>query len=262
MSLNKNKIAASFSKSSVRYDQYATVQQKSAEILIKRLRQIVEKLPVGPILEFGCGTGKLSENIINVLPDREILLTDISQGMLEQCQQKLLSASYGSKRISIKSMDIEDLDTPDSYALIISGLTLQWFQHTRESLSRLVSALLPEGYLLCSYIGSQSFPEWREQCAEIGLPCSVNPLPEEEKINQYLQEQVGDLVTWCDPIVIEYKSSRDFFNSLKNTGTNTSENECTLDANQMKSLLTHWDSHSPDQRVKATYYVHTVCVRK
>ena len=40
------------------------------------------------ILELGCGTGNLTENIINKYPESELTVVDISVEMLEECKSR------------------------------------------------------------------------------------------------------------------------------------------------------------------------------
>ena len=67
-------IAASFGAAAHTYDDYALVQEQCARQLVAFLNDKgMEKLPPAPILEIGCGTGFLSEQLLGSYGDRHRL---------------------------------------------------------------------------------------------------------------------------------------------------------------------------------------------
>ena len=257
----KARIADNFSSSSEFYDQYAVLQRKGAQSLAEQIKALQNRLVPGPILEVGCGTGRLSRALIETLPDRQFVLTDIAPGMVARCR-KNLSGHKSGLQIDWRIMDAEEMDDRNRYACIVSGLTIQWFQYLEKSMVRLAEALLPGGWLLCSFIGPGSFAEWIELCESMGLGCTVNPMPDSKNIVAGLRDHMSELNSWIDNFTIKYASARDFFNSLKKTGSSTSVRGVSLSAAQMRSVLHRWDQSRHDAPLEVSYSIHYILARK
>ena len=56
----KPDVAGSFSSAARQYDLYASVQRKAADRLVEFLQPFIRFVD-GPVLEFGCGTGFITE---------------------------------------------------------------------------------------------------------------------------------------------------------------------------------------------------------
>lgn len=250
----KEKIAGNFGRSTGQYDQYAIMQQQSAQALARYFPTLAEGLPVGPVLEIGCGTGGLSRELIVALPGRKVELTDLSPAMVDQCRYTLESSVVDLGMVTWRTMDAEAMSVRDRYACIVSGVTLQWFVEPQKTLQRLVDALCHGGRLLCSYISNDSFPEWRELCRKNGVDCTVNRLPEGEEISGFLR-QMGLVRSWSECMEVSYNSAGDFFSSLKRTGANTARQGRSLTVAQMKRLINSWNRESGDGPVRVTYVV-------
>ena len=258
----KLKVARRFSRSSGLYNEYAVAQHASANFLAQRVDTLTARLPFGPVLEVGCGTGRLSAALVSIMPERQFVFTDLSAGMINLCRDSLLSSGVTPANLSWKTMDAEEIKDRNRFALVVSGLTMQWFENVEQTMGRFSQALIPEGYFLCSYLGAESFPEWRERCLSLGLPCTVNALLDNTLVNKYARNIFKNVECFLDKLPVTYNSAKDFFSSLKKTGTNTVDSGKTLSHGQMKKLLKNWDDHCHGQPVTVTYYVHTILTKK
>jgi malonyl-CoA O-methyltransferase len=82
-------IAARFSASAETYDRSACVQKAVSE----RVSEMVARLPEPrQVLEVGCGTGLLTERLLDVLPKAGIHALDVSEGMIKQARSRLKNA--------------------------------------------------------------------------------------------------------------------------------------------------------------------------
>jgi malonyl-CoA O-methyltransferase len=106
----------------------------------------------GELLEIGCGTGFLTEEILRFFPG-PLTGLDLSKTMIEVCQAKFPSAYFIQK-------DAEELSENQRYAAIFSGMTLQWFQQPKKSLSAIRKALKKGGTFYFSFMNERSYPEW------------------------------------------------------------------------------------------------------
>lgn len=242
-SIISSQIAESFSNAAEQYHAKATIQKKVANGLISSLRPWKEILPPGPFLEVGCGTGFLSELLVQEFPTREIILTDISQELLDTCKKNLDDAGLLTDKISFKLLDVNDFEViPDSYAMVISSFVAHWFKDTAIGLERLADTIVYGGLLLCSFPGNHSFVEWYEHCLELGLPYTANTLPDCEEVVVKLSMSKVQVDYYENDLYQEFDSSLDFFRHLKEVGNNTSKTGRSLSAKQLRLLINFWDN--------------------
>ena len=109
---------------------------------------------VNRLLELGCGNGKLwQENRID-LRNREIFLSDISEGMVEEVRNKL-----GSDFNCIVA-DAEKIPFKDSYFdTIIANHVLFYLNDLNLGLKEISRVLKPNGILYCSTYGKNHMKE-------------------------------------------------------------------------------------------------------
>ena len=109
---------------------------------------------VNRLLELGCGNGKLwQENKID-LRNREIFLSDISEGMVEEVRNKL-----GSDFNCIVA-DAEKIPFKDAYFdSIIANHVLFYLNDLNQGLKEIRRVLRPNGDLYCSTYGSRHMKE-------------------------------------------------------------------------------------------------------
>lgn len=117
----------------------------------------IEFSRVNRLLELGCGNGKLwQENGID-LRNREIFLSDISEGMVEEVRSKL-----GSDFNCIVA-DAEKIPFKDSYFdSIIANHVLFYLNDLNLGLKEISRVLRPNGILYCSTYGKNHMKEITE----------------------------------------------------------------------------------------------------
>jgi malonyl-CoA O-methyltransferase len=202
-----------------------------------------EAIPPEPILEVGCGTGFVTKKLIDLFPERKIIVTDLSEKMLNKCENNLIKSECNLTNISFKVLDADDLPSnEESFGLIISGFTPHWFKDTSLALQNLSEKLVPGGIMLCSFPGNHSFPEWYENCLELGLPHTANPLPDVEEVVVKMSMGPMQIDYYENDLYKEFESSLDFFRYLKMTGGSYSMLNKTLGYKKFKLLLDHWDN--------------------
>lgn len=256
-SLNR-KIAESFGRSVSDYHTQANVQKEIAGRLIASLEPWRDILPPGPILEVGCGTGFVTQGIVDLYPKREKIITDISDEMVSFCSERFGSA----ENISFHRLDAEELETDEpKYAMTVCGFAAQWFKDPALTLGRMMEATRPGGLLLASFPGSESFPEWKKHCEELGIPFTGNALPDTEEMVIKMSTGPVQVDYYEDTVTETFPSAVHFFRHLKTIGAATHKEGRSLSLSEMKLLMDHWDSQSKGD-ITVSYHVVFLAVKR
>lgn len=178
--MNKSHIKQTFGKASKTYDREAPVQQWAVGLLADHIEGLNLK-SVCRCLEIGCGTGFLSEKVYRLFPAADWLITDLSAEMLDQCKARLPA----EKNVTFQVMDGEKPKVHEHYDLIVSSLAFQWFYDLSGSLHHLSELLAPEGRLIFTTLGPDTFIEWRQLLVAHGQPVGLHYYPSVSEINSY-----------------------------------------------------------------------------
>ncbi|MEX0609840.1 MAG: methyltransferase domain-containing protein [Balneolaceae bacterium] len=257
-----NKVAEAFGKAAAEYHQEARIQRKVAKGLISSLRPWTEIIPPGPILEAGCGTGFLTRLLIEQFPERELIITDASAKMLQYCESTLREEGLLRDNIRFQLLDVDTSKLEkNQHSLVISSFAPQWFKDTAVGLEKLAESVKPGGLLLCAFPGNNSFPQWYENCLELGLPHTANPLPDVEEV--VIKLSIGPLQIdyYENDLFDEFDSSLDFFRHLKTIGASESTLNKSLSAKQFRLLVNHWDSKEQG-KIKVKWHIVYLAAQK
>ncbi len=247
----KAEIASGFSDAAGQYEEYADLQRQMADRLIASLEPWKAIIPEGPIIELGCGTGFVTQGIIDLYPDRKIECIDIAPGMINYCRQKF--ADNDNITFQVKDAEESIPDQPE-YALTISGFTPHWFQNPDITLKKWLEATKPGGLLLTSFPGSESFPNWREYCQQLGIPYTGNTLPDVEEMVVKMSLGPAQVDYYEDTISQSFESARNFFEYLKKIGADTQIEGRGLTKREMNLLIDEWDSSSTEGAIEVNWH--------
>ena len=243
----KQSVAQAFGSSACGYAAQASLQKDCAQRLMKLLEIQHPALPTGRVLEIGCGTGFMTQKLIHKFPDRSLIVTDLSEQMLQFCRSHLEIPVAQKPLIQFQQQDGEAIALPsNSCALIVSSFVIQWFQEPVKSLLKLVDVLQPDGVLLISFPTAQSFPEWRQICQMLNLPFTANPLPDSQPIAKALSQVTQRHQVLTQEIPLHFSNAAKFLRSFKSIGANFSQTGKQLSTAQMRQLIRSWDQQSPN----------------
>jgi malonyl-CoA O-methyltransferase len=167
-------------------------------------------MPATPrVLEIGCGTGFLSIELVDRLPDARWLVTDIAPAMVDRARRRLGDRPH----LSFAAMDGEHPDVAGRFDLICSSLSFQWFDDLAGAVARLRRRLSPEGRLVFTTLAEGSFFEWRR--AHGDLAAGTRDYPSAGQL-----AAIG-LEVEIETIPMAHKSAREFLQSVKGIGAGT-----------------------------------------
>ncbi len=199
MNLNrKQKIEKYFGSKVSSYNQHASLQKFTAQ----KLCALLPNAAPLKILEIGCGTGFLTEELQKKYPQSKILAIDISKEMVSVCAQKFIKY----QNISFDIADGEGFLSTEKFDLIVSNLSIQWFENPIMGLYHLTSLLKSDGVLFYTTIGKEGFHEWKDVLNNLNLSSGLLDSPSYKGI---FQEEKN---------VVNYKNALDFLSSFKKIG--------------------------------------------
>jgi malonyl-CoA O-methyltransferase len=218
--ISSDKVERNFSKAALSYERAALVQRlAAAELLEFFYGNIPHGFVPSRILELGCGTGFITDQILSAYPNAEFLAADISDDMLRICRNKIFLKNSPPKNSRIE-FEILDFNTDFNFGefdLIISGLSFQWADDIQALIGRTYSNLVDGGLLCFSTLGKGSFRELRKKFSSAG---EKYPIPEYPDICEFRRfaAKFSSFISEEKPRAVRHLSLVDFLRSLKNTG--------------------------------------------
>ena len=135
------------------YDVSSGPQQAWAEDVLSRLGGIP---PDARILDVGCGTGRVTESLLALVPAGRVLAIDASADMVELTRARL------GDRADVWCQDVLELELPEPVDAIISTAALHWVTDHERMWQRLAAALRPAGVLEVQCGGAGNIARVRE----------------------------------------------------------------------------------------------------
>lgn len=257
--INKQLLQKRFTKQAQSYDEFASVQKKMANHLLVNLND--EQADIH-ILEIGCGTGYLTERLLQQFPHCQIAAVDLAPGMIDMAKSRIYD-----KRVVFACNDAEEMILDNTYDLIISNATFQWFNQLENTICRLYKVLNPNGKLCFSTFGNLTFQELRASFkrTEEQLNLSKNsstgqPFYSLDELAAICRRSLSSYQTqmnYEEMIEIEtFATVRDFLTSIKKIGANNSNQEdyCTNPAVFKEMIRNYEDEYRLGNGIQATYH--------
>jgi trans-aconitate 2-methyltransferase len=120
------------------YDRSSQPQQAWAAEVLARLEGIA---PEATVLDVGCGTGRVTEALLALVPRGRVLAMDASPDMVALARERL------GERAEVWCADALELEVQEPLDAIVSTATLHWVADHDRLWPRLASALRPGGVL-------------------------------------------------------------------------------------------------------------------
>src|ERR687887_2087814 len=118
------------------YDCSSAPQQAWGAEVLSRLAGVA---PDATVLDVGCGTGRVTEALLELVPAGRVLAFDASAEMVALARDRL------GGRAEVWRQDVLDLELEDRVDLIVSTAALHWVRDHDRMWARLRRALHPGG---------------------------------------------------------------------------------------------------------------------
>ncbi len=134
-------------------------------------RDVLARLPLQgdeTVLDAGCGSGRITQALIERLPDGHVIALDASQSMVEAARERLPGAD-------VRLADLLELELQEPVDAILSTATFHWIADHERLFARLRAALKPGGRLVAQCGGEGNISVLRGRAGEV---CARDPYAE------------------------------------------------------------------------------------
>ncbi|OBY28335.1 malonyl-ACP O-methyltransferase BioC [Leisingera sp. JC1] len=211
--LDQFRVQQSFRRGLESYHGAASVQAGTAGNLARMLQDQCAQRHFGSVLEFGCGTGHLTRNLLQRFSADSLILNDLVPEAA-QVMQTLERAAEAKTRF--RSGPVESLPLPQDLDLIASASTVQWIPDPRALMARLAMHLKPGGWLALSGFGRNQFRE----LAALGSAAAAPSYLDAEEWPSVLPDDLEIQAIEQRTVVLEFDTALDVLKHLRQTGVN------------------------------------------
>lgn len=112
------------------------------------------------VIDAGCGSGRITQALIERLPDGHVIALDASRSMVEAARERLPDAD-------IRHVDLLELELEQPVDAILSTATFHWIVDHARLFARLRAALKPAGRLVAQCGGEGNIDVLRGHANEV-----------------------------------------------------------------------------------------------
>src|SRR5436309_3584344 len=116
------------------------------------------------ILDAGCGTGRVTAELMKAFPQAQVTAVDASQNMVEEAGQTLLPFV---PRARTRQLDLLDLSAEQEFDVIFSTAVFHWITDHDKLFVNLFRALRPGGFLLAQCGGGPNLKRLGDRAQKI-----------------------------------------------------------------------------------------------
>lgn len=230
--INKELVKKRFSNSLRTYTEAAVVQKSMA----KTLAELIPHKNYDSILEIGCGTGFVTEILVETLKFRCYDTVDMVGG----CEKFIKNICAD---INFINADIENYLPDKKYDLVISNAALQWLEDFESFLKLMRNFIKPDGIFAFTVFGRNNFRELNF-CAGLRY-YSIFEL--KSILKNYKIVKIFE-----DEIILHFNSPKEALLHIKNTGAN-SIRSCRWTKSDLEDFERDYQKVCKEDGIQLTY---------
>jgi trans-aconitate 2-methyltransferase len=135
--------------------------------------EVLARLPLRgdeTVLDAGCGSGRITQALVERLPDGHVVAVDASESMVDAARERLPGADV--RRLDLLELDLPALGLDRPLDAILSTATFHWILDHERLFARLRSVLRPGGRLVAQCGGEGNIDVLRAHAGEV---CAREP---------------------------------------------------------------------------------------
>ncbi len=189
------------------YDRMSDPQLAMARDVIDRLDLRGDER----VLDAGCGSGRVTEVLLERVPNGTVIAVDGSQAMVDQARERL------GDRVEAFAVDLLDLTVTQPFDAILSTATFHWIDDHERLFRRLAAALRPGGRLAVQCGGAGNVANVEAAIGAVDHPAlrgwagPWNFATPEETTARLRGAGFTDVWTWLQPWPVEPPDPREYF---------------------------------------------------
>lgn len=217
--IDKDLVGERFGAAMPHYNDIASVQSHVARTMSEHIMSCSDI----DVLEIGAGAGLLTGLVQERVSDSRIMTVDLVDVPIASVNGNKIRRVASDGELLVQTID------NNSFDLIVSSSTMQWFNSPRRFVREIYRLLRPGGTALLSTYGSETFRELREVSTAISLP--YRPIDCKD-----IKAQGAVVSERTEMILQQFDSPRDALSHLRNTGVNAVSRD-RLPVSAMRRLL-------------------------
>jgi len=130
--------------------------------------KVLERVPVAvgqTVLDAGCGSGKITAELLDRLPRGRVIASDLSENMLRSAREYLLPRFAG--RVGFVLADMQAIPLHETVQGVFSTAAFHWVPNHERLFASLYAALCPGGWLEAQCGGGPNLARIREHVGVI-----------------------------------------------------------------------------------------------
>ena len=171
------------------------------------------------LLDAGCGTGRLTEELLELLPNGLVVGVDLSRNMLETAKRQL-RPRFG-EHIAFVVADLQRLPFKTVFDGIFSTAAFHWVPDHDQLFRGLYEALRPGGWMEAQCGGGPNIARLRKRVAELSVSPQFAPFlsdyrdswvfsDAETAADRLRRAGFADVKTWLEPAPTRFETGQHF----------------------------------------------------
>ncbi len=251
-----------FDAAAATYDKHAAIQWSVA----RRLLWEIEKNPAPKrILEIGCGTGLLTEQLRERFPRAEVHALDIAPAMVAHARERW----HGAARVRWHVADVRRYQPAGHFDLVVSSCALHWVEPLAPVLRKILRWLKPRGRFVAAIMLRGTLAELHAARRRVAPHKPVlHALPSFPTIEAFARRAgFATLTARRHKALIALPSARALLTMLHEqglTGGPVAGSGRPLTRSELQQLVADYEKHFPARRsgVRATFRVAYLAAQK
>jgi trans-aconitate 2-methyltransferase len=200
----------------------ASTYHRVAEPQLEWAREQLERLELGGdevVLDAGCGSGRVTELLIERVPRGRVYAVDVAPSMVARAREVL------GNRAIVLHQELVELELPEPVNAVFSNATFHWIKDHDALFARLRAALKPGGRLVAQCGGYGNIDAFRQAADSVAAEepfehCFVgwqrpwNYARPEETATRLERAGFADVRCWLEPKPVEPADPHSFVRTV------------------------------------------------